>query len=146
MSQWSVNRRIAAPVDRVFDTISRIENFSKAVPQIVEVEMLSDVTSGVGTRFKETRPMGKRKASTELEVTEYTENERIRLVSDAGGTIWDSVFTVKPVDGQTELTLTMDARPHKFLARLMNPLIKGVLTKALEQDMDCVKSYCEEKG
>lgn len=145
MSHWTVNRRIAAPVEKVFDTISEIEHFSKAIPHIVEVEMLSDVTSGVGTRFKETRLMGKRKASTVLEVTEYLKNERIRLVSDAGGTIWDSVFTVKPVEGQTELTLTMEARPHKFLARLMNPLIKGVLTKALEQDMDCVKEYCEEE-
>ena len=143
MSQWTVNRRIAAPVEKVFDTISSIENFSKAVPDIVEVEMLSDVTSGVGTRFRETRLMGKRKASTVLEVTEYLQNERIRLVSDAGGTIWDSVFTVKPVDGETELTLVMEARPHKFLARLMNPLIKGMLTKALEKDMDCVKQYCE---
>lgn len=145
MSQWSVHRRIAAPVERVFGTISEIEHFSKAIPHIVEVEMLSEVKSGVGTRFRETRLMGKRKASTELEVTEYVNNERIRMVSDAGGAIWDSVFSVKSVGGQTELTLTMEARPHKFLARLMTPLIKGMLTRALEQDMECVKRYCEEK-
>ena len=46
------------------------------------------------TRFRETRVMKGREASTVLEVTEYESPRRIRLVSDEGGTIWDTVFTV----------------------------------------------------
>ena len=145
MSQVIVKRHIEAPVQEVFNTVSNIEGFSKAVPHIVDVEFLSDTRSGVGTRFRETRMMGKRKASTVLEVTEYVENELVRLVSDAGGTIWDSVFILEPDGVHTLLTLRMDAKPYKFLQKLLVPLImKGFMTKALAADMDAVKEYCEK--
>ena len=37
----------------------------------------------------------------------------------------------------------MDARAHKLPPKLMNPLIKGMVQKAVEKDMDAVKAYCE---
>jgi len=128
----------------VFKTISEIDRFSAAIPQIVNVEILSDVKSGVGTRFRETRLMRGKEAAVELEVTEFVENDRIRIVSDAHGTVWDSVFTLRPEGESTVLNLTMDAKAHKFLPKLVNPLMKGMIQKALEADMDAVKAYCEE--
>lgn len=44
----------------------------------VNVLFLTDSEKGVGTKFRETRMMGKREAGTELEVTEYVPNERVR--------------------------------------------------------------------
>ncbi len=143
MSTTTVHRSIQAPVESVFQTVADIQNFSKAVPDIVNVEFLSDVKSGLGARFKETRLMGKREASTVLEVTEYVENDRIRYVSDAGGTIWDTVISVKSGDDATDLQMVMEAKPYRFLAKLVTPLMRGMLFKALEKDMDAVKSYCE---
>lgn len=145
MSTITSVRRIAAPTERVFSTVADITNFSKAVPHIVKVDFLSEQRVGVGTRFRETRLMNGREASTELEVTEYIEGERIRLVSDSHGTVWDSVFTVVPREQGSELTLVMEARPHKLLAKLTTPLFKGVIAKALEKDMDAVKAWCEAR-
>lgn len=144
MAPITVTRYIEAPSEDVFTTIADVRNFAKAVPDILKIEMLSDTTDGVGTRFRETRMMRGKEATTELEVTEYDENERIRFVADEGGTIWDSVFTVTPERGGTELELSMDARPHKLLARLITPLIKPMLTKAVAKDLDAVKIYCEQ--
>jgi uncharacterized protein YndB with AHSA1/START domain len=144
MMRTTVARTIDAPIDRVFDTIAHIENFSKAVPDIVNVEFLSDTRKGVGTRFRETRVMRGKEESTELEVTEYVENDRIRIVADAHGTVWDTVFTVKTIDGQTRLEMVMDAKAQKLTSKLMNPMMKGFLQKALEKDMDAVKTYCEK--
>ncbi len=143
MTRTHVSRSIEAPVTRVFRTISDIREFSKAVPDIVGVEFLSESRAGVGTRFRETRRFGKREAVTELEVTELVDDDRVRLVSDSGGTVWDSLFTVEETDGCTELKLVMEARPHGFLARITTPLLKGVVRKALEKDMDAVKTFCE---
>jgi carbon monoxide dehydrogenase subunit G len=143
MTRTTVKRIIKAPLGTVFHAVADIEHFTKAVPHIVRVEMLSDVTSGIGTRFRETRVMKGKEASTELEITEYVEDERVRLVADEHGTVWDTVFTVTPVGEGTELTMVMDAKAHRLLPRLMNPLIKGMVKKALEQDMDAVKAYCE---
>ena len=144
MARYTLSRSIDASVSTVFDTVSDVRNFSKAVANIEDIEFLSDAQTGVGTRFRETRNMNGRKASTELEVTEYVADERIRLVSEAGGTTWDTVFTVKGSNGgPTELTMVMDATPHGLLARLSNLLIGGMMRRALAGDMDAVKAYCE---
>lgn len=134
---------IDAPVERVFDAVAHIDRFSEAVPNIREVEYLSDTRRGVGTRFKETREMRGREASSVLEVTEYEENERVRLVSNAGGTIWDTLFTTEQTRGGTELAMVMEARPHELLARISTPMIKGMVAKAIQADLNAVKEYCE---
>jgi len=136
---------IEAPVSRVFSIISDSRRYADAVPHVVKIEFLSDQQIGVGTRFRETRLMGKREAVAEFEVTEYIENDRLRILSDAGGTIWDSVFTFEGNDSLTQLTLTMDARPYKVLAKLMVPLIRGVVTKGVAADLECVRAYCESQ-
>jgi uncharacterized protein YndB with AHSA1/START domain len=144
MSRTVITRTINAPVEVVFKTVSDINQFSKAVPHIVKVEFLSDVKSGVGTRFRETRLMKGKEAATELEVTEFVANDRIRLVADSHGTVWDSLFVVKPENGQTSLTLTMDARTDKLIPQIINFMIGGMIKKAVEQDMDAVKTFCEK--
>jgi len=143
MPKLSAARKINAPVEKVFDVVAHIDNFSKAVPHITDVEYLTEQHQGVGTKFKETRVTRGREASTELEVTEYVDNERVRMVSDTGGAVWDTVFQMRSVDGGTQLGMIMDARPHTLLARITTPMFKGMITKALEADMDAVKAYCE---
>lgn len=143
MSQITVKRTIDASVEKVFETVSNINNFSKAIPHITKVQILSDVKSGVRLRFRETRLTKGKETTEELEVTEFVDNDHVRIVCDSHGTVWDSLFSVAPAEGQTELTLTMDARSYKLLSKLMTPLIKGMIVKALEQDMDSVKRYCE---
>ena len=66
----TIKRTIHASIDLVFKTVSDINNFSKAVPHIVSAEILSDTKSGVGTRFRETRLMNGKEATTVLDVTE----------------------------------------------------------------------------
>ena len=96
--------------------------------------------------FRETRMMNGREATVELEVAEYNKNQSIRMISDAGGTVWDTVFTVAKVGDATEMKMVMEAKPHKFMARIMNPLIRGMVAKAVEADMNCVKDYCESQS
>lgn len=148
MPQTAISRTINAPIEAVFAAVADISNFTEAVPQIVRVEFLTESRVGVGTRFRETRLMRGREASTELEVTEYVSNERVRLVSDAGGTVWDSLFTVTADEkGRgTRLDLVMEARPYRLLSRVFVPIMKGVVAKAVAADMDAVKAWLERPG
>jgi len=139
----STTRRINAPIERVFQTVADARNFTTAVPHIKNIEFLTEQQTGVGTRFRETRMMGSKEAQTELEVTEYAANDHVRMVSDSGGTIWDTVFRVNEIDGAVELSMQMDIRPHKLLAKLFIPLIRGTVVSGVEADLDCVKDYCE---
>lgn len=135
--------KIDAPVSAVFDVVAHIQRFSEAVSAIESFEFLSETERGVGARFRETRVVRGREASTVLEVTEYVENERMRIVSDAGGTIWDTLFTTSAVDDGTRLDMVMEARPHTLLARVSTPLIKGMVAKAIAADLAAVKEFCE---
>lgn len=143
------SRVISAPVEKVFATLSSIEEYSKAVPGIENVEFLSEKKVGVGTRFRETRTFNGKQASTVLEVTELVPNKMIRMVSDEGGTIWDTVFTVESTISSdatptTKMSMKMDARPYRLFAKALIPMILGMVSKAIESDMDAVKSYCEK--
>jgi len=146
MSKRSTSRQIKAPVAAVFDALTNIEKFPGKNPDILNVEMLTDQKTGVGTRFRETRRMGKREGTTELECTEFALNERVRFVADQGGAVWDSVYTTTENNDGTVLTLEMDARPHQLMAKIVVPLILGMVSKAVEKDMDAVKAYCEGKS
>lgn len=147
MTRTVITRTINAPVEAVFETVADISKFKEVVPQIMQVEFLTESRSGVGTRFRETRMMRGRKASTVMEVTEYVRNERVRMVSDAGGTVWDSLFTVAPAEDRqsTRLHLVMEARPYRLMARVFVPLMKGMVAKAVAGDMDAVKGWAEKK-
>ncbi|MGI9600307.1 MAG: SRPBCC family protein [Acidimicrobiales bacterium] len=143
MTRTTVTRTIESLPAEVFDAVAHIERFAEVVDDITDVEFISESTRGVGTRFRETRLMRGRPSTTELEVTEYQPDHRVRLVSDQGGTIWDTVFEVEPAGAASRLTMTMDARPYKLLAKVTTPLFKGVIARAIESDMDAVKRYCE---
>jgi len=38
----------------------------------------------------------------------------------------------------------MDAHARKFLPKVINPLIKGMVKKTIKNDMVFVKTYCEK--
>ena len=139
-------RQVNASIECVFQTISDVRNFAKAVPHITNIEFLTDQQHGAGTRFRETREMNGKPTTVDLEVTEFIENERVRIVSDAGGTVWDTVFTVRPLADSVAMHMVMEAHAHKFMAKLINPLIRGMVAKAVESDMDAVKAYCESEA
>ena len=146
MTRTTLVRSINAPVSTVFQAISDIEGFATIIPQITKIEFLSESQKGAGVRFRETRLMMGKENTETLEVTEYVENECIRIVSDTQGSIWDSVFRVKQVGDQTELTLVMEAKAYKLLAKIFNPLAKLFLKKAIAMDMDYIKAHCEGTG
>ena len=143
MIQFTTERRIKAPLEKVFETIADISNFQKAVPHITNVEFLTEQQSGVGTKFRETRIMKGKEESTELEVTELIQNEHIRIVADSHGTIWDTVMKVTADGDTTVLEMIMDATSSGLFPKILNRLIKGMIQQGLEQDMDAVKAYCE---
>lgn len=143
MAKISVHRQIDAPVPVVFKAVSDIGNFPNISEEVIKIEFLTDQQHGVGTKFRETRLMKNQEHLTELEVTEYTENESIRMVTDSHGTVWDTVFSVTPAENGCELDIAMDARPHKLMPKILNPFLKGMFRRGMETYIDTLKSYCE---
>lgn len=143
MARVETERSIAAPPEDVFQVVAHIEEFQKINPSITKIEFLTDSHTGVGTRFKETRIMKGRESTSTLEVTEYEPPTAVRLVSDEGGTIWDTIFTVTPQGDGSLLNMNMEARPYKLTAKLFTPLIMRMIKNAIEADMEGIKAHCE---
>ena len=146
MSKVLVNRTIAASTETVFGVVTDIESLPKSNPDVTRVEFLTEQRTGAGTRFRETRENRGRVVVTELELTECVEFERARFLSDMGGTLWDTTFRFRPAAGdsrQTELEIELDAKPHKFLARILNPFVMGMVRRGMRSHIDSLARYCE---
>lgn len=145
MTRVAVSRGMTAPPEVVFRAVTDVANLPRLDPDIVKIEFLSERRSGVGTRFRETRLMKGKEMVTELEITEWTEDRAVRMVADSHGTVWDTRFTIEPVGGKTQLTIAMDARPHKLMPKLLNPLMKGMFRKGITKHLETVAHWCESQ-
>jgi len=143
MTTTTVTRSVQAPADRVFAAVAEPESLTEVIPDVVRVMFLTPQHTGRGTRFQETRLMRGKEAMTELEITEHEPPHRVRYVADSHGTVWDTVFAVTSSGEGTEVVLTMEARAHRLLPRLLNPLFKSLIRKGLEKHLDAVKAWCE---
>ena len=143
MPTTRVSCEIAVPKEAAFALVADIQQYRKAVTYITDVEYHSEQTSGVGTRYTETRVMNGREASSVFEITEFEPPNRLRIVTDAGGTVWDSVFEFKENGGGTTLEVAMEARAYRFFARIINFLIKGLIRKEMVKELDLAKEYLE---
>lgn len=147
MTTITVRRAIDAPADQVFATASDIERFPDANPDVLAVEFVTEQRSGAGTRFRETRRHGNKQMVTELEVTEYDPAaRRVRMVTDMGGTVWDTIFEVRETAAGSEVVATMDCRAHKLMAKLLNPLLQPLFRRGMERHFDAFQAYCERRG
>lgn len=143
MATLTVIRSIRAPAEVVFQTVADSRRFAEAIAGVTRIEFLSVVTSGVGTRFRQSRRVNGKESAMEFEVTEYVENQRVRISTATEGTKWDSIFKVVRNNTSTTLTMRMEARTRQLLRRLLMPLVFLLVRKAVEKDIDAVKAFCE---
>ncbi|MEL7061162.1 MAG: SRPBCC family protein [Acidobacteriota bacterium] len=142
----TVSDVIDSPAEAVYGALGAIEDIPRRDAAVRRIEFLSDQRSGAGTRFRETRAMGKRLVETELEVTEAVPGESIRFVSDAGGTVWDTLYSCAPEGSgglATRLTIAMEARPDKLLPKLTNRLILPLVRRGMAKHLRELKAHCE---
>jgi len=141
----STELTIRAPAANVFATIGYPRRSSEALPHVESITFVGEQEHGPGTRFREVRRMGKQTATYDFDVTEWIENRRTRLVTDSGGTVWDTIFEVTPTEdgAATTLRIAMDARPYRLMPRLIVPLIMGQVRKASAKDLELLKAHIE---
>ena len=144
MASVTVIRSIHAPVNIVFQTVADADRFAQAISGVTKLEFLSTHSTGVGTRFRQSRSMNGKEATMDFEVTEYVKDKHVRIINETHGTIWDSLITLEAQEPTTKLTMHMIAKSNRLVPRLLLPLICLFITKAVGRDFDAVKIYCEQ--
>ncbi len=145
MSRQAITKEIAAPVPAVFAVLSNAEQFAAALPHVVRTEFVSEQRSGLGTVFRETRSLRGREMTFELQVTEYETDRKVRMVTESHGTVWDTLFEVEPDGEHTRLIVSSDAISERLLPKIRNWLFRGMMAKAVANDLDLLKAYVERR-
>ena len=144
-----VSRLIQAPIDRVFDVFSDITRIEERISGITKVDILSDTTGGIGTRWRETRIMFGQEATEEMEISAFRPNQSYEVVAASRGSEYHTIYTFTEQNGGTLVEMIFSGKAVSFMAKLMMPLaslMSGTARKALEADMDELKAICEQQA
>jgi hypothetical protein len=141
---------INAPEAAVWAAITDIENASDDLSGVESIEVLEKPASGlVGLRWRETRMYFGKPATVEKWITDAAENKFYKTRAESDGFVF--LTTMKISDnggGGVTLTSSHDSQPQGFVAKLKSTpmfLFKGVIKKALMQDLRDIKTAVERK-
>jgi len=129
--------------------ITDIENAAKTISGIEKIEVLEKPANGlVGLRWRETRMLFGKPATVEKWITDAAENEFYKTRAEDKGFVFLSTIRISESSGGITLTSSHETKPQGIVARLKALpmfLFKGVIKKALLQDLNDIKSAVEQK-
>ena len=142
-AQITINGSRAA----VWTAIIDIENAAKIISGIENIEILEKPANGlVGLRWRETRMLFGEPAAVEKWIIDAAENEFYKTRAEDRGVVFITTMRISEGSGGMTLTSSHDSKPQGFMAKLQSlpmVLFKGVLKKAILQDLNDIKSAVE---
>jgi hypothetical protein len=145
-----VQLAISGSKEAVWAAITDIENASKIISGIEKIEVVEKPAIGlVGLRWRETRMLFGKPATVEKWITDAAENAFYTTRAEDGGFVFLTTMRISDNNnGSITLSSSHDSQPQTFVARLMSIpmrlLFKGVLKKAIRQDVNDIKSGVEQ--
>jgi len=119
----SMTTIIDAPAAIVFLYLEDNERIKKWVPNLIEDEAITETPDKVGSRFRQVFLEGGKEMEMTGVITEYTENERIRI--DMTGKMFDLDvdYILKALSAtQTEVTQDTEIKMKGFM-KIMTPIM-----------------------
>lgn len=108
--------------------------------------MLTEGGAGVGTRFSETRVMFGKEATEEMEVKEFDAPNSYSIGCESCGCRYHTEFRFEPKGEGTDVTVTFEATPISWFAKLTSILFRPMLKmcmKAVVKDLDDIAATLE---
>ena len=147
MGSMNLSINIDATPETVFAVVSDVENSPDRIDWFEKVEMLTDGPVRVGTKWRETRRMGKKQSNEEWEMTAFERPNHFSAYCDSQGYDVEYTMRVDPEGDGSRLTLEMTTRPRTFIGKLMTPLewlMAGMMKKMVRKDLQSTKAYIEQ--
>jgi hypothetical protein len=144
-AQVTINGSKAA----IWAAITNIENASEIISGIEKIEVLDKPASGlVGLKWRETRILFGKPATVEKWITDAAENEFYKTKAESDGFVFICTKSISESSGGITLTESHESKPQSIVAKLSIPmmfLFKGVVKKALLQDLNDIKAAVEQE-
>ena len=132
----------------IWAAIINLENASKIISGIENIEVLEKPAKGlVGLRWRETRMYFGKPATVEKWITEAAENEFYKTRAESDGFVFLTTNRIADSDHGVTLTSAHETRAQGLVAKLKSApmfLFKGVIKKALLQDLNDIKAAVEQ--
>lgn len=150
MREITIHRRVAAPVERVWEVATDLAGAPQNLSQVDAVEMLTSGPFGVGTRWRETRTLYGRSATEELTVTAVDPRRSYAVAAESAGVRYVSTFRfASTAAGGTDVTMTFGGEPltvgARVLGALMGPLMRRSVTRQLTADLADLAAAAERR-
>jgi hypothetical protein len=144
-AQVTINGSKAA----IWAAITNIENASETISGIEKIEVLEKPANGlVGLKWRETRMLFGKPATVEKWITDAAENEFYKTRAEDGGFVFVTTNRISESSGGMTLTGSHETEPQGIVARIKSLpmfLFKGVIRKAILQDLNDIKAAAEKK-
>ena len=136
--------------EAIWAAITNIEHASEIISGIKNIEVLDKPANGlVGLRWRETRILFGKPATAEKWITDAVENEFYKTRAEDGGFVFLTTMSISESSRRVTLTSSHHSKPQRIVARLMSIpmrlLFKGVIRKAILQDLNDVKAAVEKE-
>jgi len=135
----------------IWAAITNIEHASEIISGIEKIEVIEKPANGlVGLRWRETRMLFGKPATAEKWITDAGENAFYKTRAESDGFVFLSTTSISESSGGSIiLTSSHDSQPQSVVKRLlsipMGLLFKGVAKKALQHDLNDIKSAVEQE-
>jgi len=133
----------------VWAAMTDIENAAETIRGIEGIEVLEKPANGlVGLKWGETRMLFGKPATVVKWITDAAENEFYQTRAESDGFVFLSTTHVSGLDGGVRLTSAHETRAQGIVAKVKSLpmlLFKGVVKKALLQDLNDIKSAVERE-
>ncbi|RPI04923.1 MAG: hypothetical protein EHM64_08345 [Ignavibacteriae bacterium] len=144
-AQVTINGSKAA----IWAAITNIRNASEIISGIENIEVLEKPANGlVGLRWRETRMYFGKPAAVEKWITDAAENEFYKTRAESDGFVFLSTMSISKSGSGLTVTSVHESKPQGIAATLKSipmVLFKGVIKKALLQDLNDIKSAVEQE-
>jgi len=135
--------------EAIWAAITDIENAAETISGIEKIEVVEKPANGlIGRRWRETRMLFGKPATVEKWITDAAENEFYKTRAEDGGFVFLTTKRISGSSGGMTLTESHESKPQRLKAKLSVPMLflfKGVVKKALLQDLNDIKAAVEQK-
>jgi carbon monoxide dehydrogenase subunit G len=145
---FSCTQHIAAPKQKVFDTLTNFEGTRNWMKGFVRVEMIKGDKVEAGAIWRATRKMFGKDSTEEFEATLVSPPNEIRMQIDgskgtSGKGMYYFRYLLEEKNGETDVTMSGEIAGLKGIMAFFLKLFMPFFKKALTKDLKTLKEYLE---
>jgi carbon monoxide dehydrogenase subunit G len=136
---------IKADAKTVFSYLTEFRNRKEFIPMIREVNLLTEATTGVGTRYLEISEIAGRRIETAYEVTEFEPYRTVSVRSISGRYPIETRIELDPDEGRTDLRIRIGVQLNG-VPGLAYPIVRGIIRLQAGGILQNLRSILEKPG